>query len=130
CLIFRVQRLDQLAQRAAQAVDLVEQIHGDIDACLVDPHRIDEIEDQATARDIHFAKLPSFLRRPRNDPALFDPDVKHGHVDLQADTEFKLVHGHAPMFFLGSYVLPASQPSTKAVRAASAPSGSTTFNVA
>ena len=77
-------------------MDLVEQVHDDVDAVVIDAHAVGQVADQFAAGEVDLAEPASALLCRRDHPALLDPEFEHGDFDVQPVAEFEFVEQDVP----------------------------------
>ncbi|MDT4864865.1 hypothetical protein FQZ97_996390 [compost metagenome] len=110
-------------------MNLVEQLHCDVDTVVVDAHGAGQVLDQAGSGEIIVFEDPAIVGPARHKPTLFDPDFEYRNLDFEVFAKLAIVHALPPRFLRGSSILPAAQPSTKAASDGSACGASVIFSV-
>jgi len=93
----RLDRRQKVAERAAHAVQFVDQVEDDADAFIVDANVAFEVVDQVRPCHIDFRKILSCCAGAAREPAGSNPSFQS--LDFKAGTNTKLViiHAHTPV---------------------------------
>src|SRR5689334_9446151 len=99
-----------LAQRAAQPIELVEQVENDVDAGLVDAEPVLQVSDEVGARHVDLGEALIVVAALRQEPALGHPHFQGFGPERCAHQKFACLHGSRLRFAPGILTLALPPP--------------------